>query len=55
MGWIVVSPPDRFRPFVVVPDVAPDLTGQVGDRRKDAAREQVALDLGKPELDLIQP
>jgi hypothetical protein len=49
MGWIGVSPADRFRPFVVVPDVTPNLARQIRDRRKDAAGQQVALDFGKPD------
>src|SRR5688500_8625958 len=36
-------------------DVATDLASQVGDGGKDAAREQVSLDLRKPEFDLVQP
>jgi hypothetical protein len=55
MRRIVVSPPDGFRVFVVVANVAPNLAGQIRDRCEDAARDQVALDLGEPELDLIQP
>ncbi len=38
-----------------MPDVLRDLALQIRDRREDAAREDVALDLGEPELDLIQP
>ena len=55
MRRVAVGPADRFRIFVIPRDVATDLARQVGDGRKDAPREQVALDLAKPELDLIQP
>jgi len=36
-----------------VADVATDLPRQVGHRREDAARQQVAFDLRKPELDWL--
>src|SRR4026208_1576312 len=55
MRRAAVGPADRFRICVIPRDVATDLARQVGDGRKDAPREQVALDLTKPELDLIQP
>ena len=38
-----------------MPDVLHDLALQIRDRREDAARDDVALDLGETELDLIQP
>ena len=38
-----------------MPDVLHDLALQTRGRREDAARDDVALDLGEPELDLIQP
>ena len=55
MRRIAITPADRFRRFVVVPDIPADFASEVGDGGEDAAREQVALDLGKPEFDLIQP
>src|ERR687897_751046 len=55
MRWVPVGPADRLRSFVVVLDVTANLAGQVGDGGKDAACEELPLDLGKPELDLIQP
>ena len=55
MRRVSIAPPDRFGRRVVVPDVATDLSGQVRDRRKDAAAEQVAFNLRKPQLDLIEP
>ena len=36
-------------------DISTNLASQVGDGRKDAARQDVALDLREPQLDLIQP
>ena len=41
--------------FVVLTDVAHELSLQVGHRGEDAAGDDVALDLGEPELDLVQP
>src|SRR5829696_10439110 len=55
MRRIAVGPTDRFWVFVVTGDVAPDLPGEVGQRRKDATREQVPFDFGKPEFDLVEP
>src|SRR5688572_20176650 len=55
MRGIAVGPADRFRVFVVARDVATNLFGEVGQRREDAPREEVSFDLGKPELDLIEP
>lgn len=55
MRRIAIGPADRLRDFVEVPDVATDLTSEVGDGRKDATCQEVPLNLGKPELDLIQP
>src|SRR5215831_9279029 len=55
VGRIAIAPSDWLRPFVVLPNVGANATREVGDRREDAAREQVAFDLRKPELDLIQP
>ena len=55
MRWIAITPADRFRRLVVVPDVATDLPGEVGHGREDPAREEVPFDLGKPEFDLVEP
>ena len=55
MRRIAITPADRFRRLIVVADVAPDLAREIGHRGKDTAREQVAFDLGKPELDLVEP
>ena len=41
--------------LVVLTDVAHEFAGHVGGRGEDAASDDVALDLAKPELDLIQP
>ena len=41
--------------LVVAPDVAHQLACKVLHRSEDAASDHVALDLGEPDLDLIQP
>ena len=38
-----------------MPDVLHELSPQVGHRLEHAARNDVALDLGKPEFDLVEP
>ena len=55
MRRISVAPADRLRRFVVVPDVATNLAGEVRDGREDAPGQKLAFDLREPKLDLIQP
>src|SRR6202047_2683314 len=55
MRRISIAPADRCGRFGVVPDVATNLAGQVSDGRKDAPGKQLAFDLCKPKLDLVQP
>src|SRR5436309_6695560 len=50
-----VGPAKWATGLVVGPDVLYQLAPQIRGRREDAAREAVALDLRKPELDLIEP
>src|SRR5204862_8340428 len=50
-----VGPAKWATGLVVGPDVLHQLAPQIRGRREDAAREAVALDLRKPELDLIEP
>jgi hypothetical protein len=38
-----------------VPDVLHEFSAQVGHRREYTARNDVALDVGKPEFDLVEP
>ena len=38
-----------------MPDVLHELSAQVGQRREHAAGNDVALDLGEPEFDLVEP
>lgn len=55
MGRVTVTPPDWLWCFVVLLDVSTDLTSQVCDGCKDAARQEIPLDLGEPEFDLPKP
>src|SRR5258706_6657321 len=54
-SWIGIAPLHRARSLVVLADVAEDLAGKVPHRIEDAAVDQVALDLGEPQLHLIEP
>lgn len=36
-------------------NVSAELTGQIGDGRKDAARNDFAFNAGKPDFDLVEP
>jgi hypothetical protein len=44
-----------FGVFVVVADVAHEFSLQVWHRGEHAASDDVALDLGEPQLDLVEP
>jgi hypothetical protein len=41
--------------LVIGADIAHELAGKVLDGREDAARNDIAFDLGEPELYLIEP
>ena len=55
MIGILISPAEGCGGFVVLPDVTDQLSGEVGCRSEDSASNNVALDFGKPDLDLIEP
>ena len=55
MIGIFKSPAEGCGGFVVLPDVTDQLSGEVGCRTEDSASDYVALDFGKPDLDLIEP
>jgi len=55
MPRIAIGPFERFGGAVVVTDEAHQFARQVLDRAKDAAGDDVALDLGEPVLDLVEP
>ena len=52
---VFVSPLEGESCFVVMADVAHDLSVEVGLGFEDAACNEVSLDLGEPDLDLIKP
>jgi hypothetical protein len=55
MPGIGVLPLHGFRGLIVLPDIAHDFPFQILPRRKDAAGDEIALNLGEPEFDLVQP
>src|ERR1039457_6898735 len=54
-GGVRVLPRDRPSIGGVGVDVASEFASQVGNRGEDAARDDLAFDLGEPDLDLIEP
>ena len=52
---ILISPAEGRRGFVVLLDVADQLSGEISCRSEDPASDDIALDFGKPDLDLIKP
>ena len=54
-GGVRVFPVDRPSIGGVGVDVASEFASQVGNRGEDAARDDLAFDLGEPDLDLIEP
>ena len=52
---VFVSPLEGESCFVVMADIAHDLAVEVGLGFEDAASNEVSLDLGEPDLDLIKP
>ena len=52
---VFVSPLEGESCFVVMADIAHDLSVEVGLGFEDAACNEVSLDLGEPDLDLIEP
>src|SRR5215207_1422733 len=52
---ISIGPFKGLSAFVVGFDIASDLAGEVGFGSKDAAGDQIALNFGEPDFDLIEP
>ena len=52
---ILVSPAERRRGFVVLLDVANELSRQVGFGSEDSSSDDIALNFGKADFDLIEP
>ena len=55
MIGIFVLPSEGCGGFVVLLDVTDQLSREVGCRSEDSASDNIALDFGKPDLDLIEP
>jgi hypothetical protein len=55
MAGVAIGPLEGFGSAVVVADVAHQLAREVFDRGEDAAGNDIALDLGKPVFDLVEP
>jgi len=53
--WIGIFPLHGTWRFVVLPDVAQELFLQIRDGSEYSSRDDVAVDLAEPQLDLIQP
>ena len=52
---VFVSPLKGESCFVVMADIAHDLSVEVGLGFEDAASNDVVLDLGEPDFDLVEP
>ena len=55
LGGISIAPSERDGRFVVVADVTHDFPGEICLGFEDAASNDVALDFGEPDFDLIEP
>lgn len=54
VGRCRVSPSDRGSCFVVVPDVTKDFSAEIVHGGENAPGDNLPLDLGEPDLDLVQ-
>src|SRR4029077_6349774 len=50
-----VSPFDGSSSLVVVPDVTKDFSSEIVDGGKDASGDNLPLNLGEPDFDLVKP
>ena len=50
-----IGPLEGFGAFVVALDIAGDFASEVSFGSEDAAGDQIALNFGEPEFDLIEP
>src|SRR5260370_33508368 len=53
--WISIFPLHRSGRFVVLTDASHELSLQIRDGSEYTSRDDIALDLAEPQLDLIQP
>src|SRR4030095_1128942 len=52
---VPIGPLEGFGSFVVAVDIAGDFASEVSSGSEDAAVEQIALNFGEPDFDLIEP
>ena len=50
-----VSPFDRGSGLVVMPDITKDFSSKILDGGKDASGDDLSLNFGEPDLDLVKP
>ena len=50
-----IGPFERLGAFVVAFDIASDFAGEIGFGSEDATGDQIALNFGEPDFDLIEP
>ena len=50
-----VSPFDGSSGLVVVPDITKDFSSKIGDGGENAAGDDLSLNLGEPDFDLVKP
>ena len=55
IGWVRISPSKRSGSLIVGFDVAHEFATQVGHGCEEAAGDDVALDLGEPVFELVEP
>lgn len=55
MPGIGVLPLHWDRRLNVLPDIAHDLPFEIMSRRKDTAGDEITLNLGEPQFDLVEP
>jgi len=55
MRGIAVGPLDRLGATVVVSDVSSNLAREVRNGREDSTCDDIALDLGEPQFNLVEP
>src|SRR3974390_3527029 len=55
MIGILKSPAEGWSGFVLLLDITDQFSGEVDGRSEDSPSNDIALDFGKPDLDLIEP
>ena len=52
---VPIGPLEGFGSFVMASEIASDFASEVSSGSEDAAGEQIALNFGEPDFDLIEP